>query len=327
MKRLVSRVGAWLDEPMAVARLEITRIFAPLAILGFMSSRLAHADEWIGDGGFRVPRLPDHTYVPPLPTSAAWLVAFAMVAAGLALSAGWKTRTSALVFALTLVFVALSDKLAAFTVSKIGPVIVLAIASGPAGTRLGVDAWLARRRGERAAPATAPLGPIRFLQGMLVAFYCGSGIAKAGGDWLLVPSALWSHLHDSYQTGFAFVAARTLPAWAWAPMQYAVVVFEALAPLWFALRRTRRLALVYGLGMHVMIGLMFGPVVWFALLMMTLLVTGFAPERWLAPVELAASWLTGESSPRARDAAASRRASAVACAEGERSSGGARAVT
>jgi hypothetical protein len=32
--------------------------------------------------------------------------------------------------------------------------------------------------------------------------------------------------------------------------------------------------------MHAMIGLMFGPVLWFALLMSTLLVGVYAPERW-----------------------------------------------
>jgi leucyl/phenylalanyl-tRNA--protein transferase len=45
----------WLDEPQPALRLELVRIVAPLAILGFMSSRIAHADEWIGDGGFHVP--------------------------------------------------------------------------------------------------------------------------------------------------------------------------------------------------------------------------------------------------------------------------------
>jgi hypothetical protein len=30
-----------------------------------------------------------------------------------------------------------------------------------------------------------------------------------------------------------------------------------------------------------MIGLMFGPVIWFSLLMMSLLIAGYAPERWL----------------------------------------------
>ena len=44
------------------------------------------------------------------------------------------------------------------------------------------------------------------------------------------------------------------------------------SPLWFAVRRTRLPALFVGLGMHAMIGPMFGPVVWFALLMAGLLV-------------------------------------------------------
>jgi len=33
-----------------------------------------------------------------------------------------------------------------------------------------------------------------------------------------------------------------------------------------------------------MIGLMFGPVIWFSLLMIALLVPSYAPERWLARV-------------------------------------------
>jgi hypothetical protein len=67
-------------------------------------------------------------------------------------------------------------------------------------------------------------------------------------------------------------------------MQASVLAFEALAPLWFGLRWTRPVALLFGLGMHLMIGVMFGPVVWFALLMMTLLVGCFLPDRWLARV-------------------------------------------
>ena len=137
-------LSEWLDEPLPVLRIEIVRIVAPLAILGFMSGRLVHADEWIGDAGFRVPDLGGDwrqpLYVPALPSILAWAVAAAMVASGLACSLGYKTRPSALVFAATLAFVALSDRLAAFTVSKMSPAVVLAIAAGPAGTRLGVDA-------------------------------------------------------------------------------------------------------------------------------------------------------------------------------------------
>jgi hypothetical protein len=282
------RIAEWLDEPQPVLRLEIIRIFAPLAVLGFMSGRLVHADEWLGDAGFRIPDLGGDIrqplYIPALPSSVAWAVVTVMVVSGLLCSAGVRARTTALVFASTLVFVGLSDRLAAFTVSKISPVIMLAVALGPAGSMLGVDAWLRRRRGAPAPPSAQSLGSVRFLQLMLVTFYCGSGLAKAGGDWLVVPRVLWTHVHDSYQTPISFFLASTLPVWVWTPMQASVLAFEALAPLWFGLRWTRPVALLFGLGMHLMIGVMFGPVVWFALLMMTLLVGCFLPDRWLARV-------------------------------------------
>ena len=288
-------VADWLEEPLPVLRIEVVRIAAPLAVLGFMSGRLAHADEWIGDAGFRVPDLGGDwrqpMFVPALPSSVAWLVAAVMVASGLGCALGFRTRRAAAVFAATLAFVALSDRLAAFTVSKLSPAVMLAVAVGPAGTRLGVDAWLAARAGKPAAPAERPLGSVRFLQLLLVTIYSASGIAKARGDWLSEPLVLWSHLHDSYQTAFSFALARALPGWSWTLQQGAVLAFELGAPLWFALKKTRSYAVAFGLGMHAMIGLCFGPVVWFALLMMTLLAGGWLGDRWYAPLERLASRL------------------------------------
>ena len=108
-----------------------------------------------------------------------------------------------------------------------------------------------------------------------------SGIAKARGDWLHEPLVLYTQIHGSYQTSVAYELARLTPGWLWTLLQGAVLIFETTAPLTFAFERTRRFALVFGLGMHAMIGLMFGPVVWFALMMMTLLAAGYAPERML----------------------------------------------
>jgi hypothetical protein len=296
---MFSALSRWLDEPVPVLRVEIVRIAAPLAILGFMSGRLAHADEWIGDAGFRVPDLGGDwrqpLYVPPLPSALAWAVAVAMIAAGLACAVGYKTRASALVFAATLVFVAVSDRLAAFTVSKLSPAVILGVAAGPAGTRLGLDAWLAGRRGAPAPEALRPMGSVRFLQLLPVTIYSASGIAKARGDWLSTPLVLWSHLHDSYQTRLSFALASILPGWSWTLMQGLVLAFEVLAPLWFAMERTRTYAFVFGLGMHAMIGLCFGPVVWFALLMMTLLVGAWLPEPFFEPLERLAARLESKS--------------------------------
>jgi hypothetical protein len=285
----LKRINEWIDKPLPILRLEIIRIFAPLAILGFMSGRLAHADEWIGSAGFRVPPLPrDHRqpiWLPGLPNGVAWALVTVMVLSALAASAGWKTRKASYIYAATIGYVALSDRLAAFTVSKIGGIIMLAVALGPAGSRLGVDAWLALKRGEPPPPHVQPLGSLRFLQVWLVTFYCASGLAKAGGDWLTTPMVLWSHLHDSYQTIISFELARIMPAWVWTPMQKMVLAFEALAPIWFSVRYTRTAALIFGLGMHLGIGLMFGPVVWFALLMMTVLIGCYLPDGLLARLD------------------------------------------
>ena len=106
-------------------------------------------------------------------------------------------------------------------------------------------------------------------------------MAKAKGDWLTHGDAVWSHLHDSYQTPIAYFLARHLPAFSWIFFQGVVLAFEAGSPLWFSLRWTRLPALVVGLGMHLFIGLCFGPVVWFALLMMSLLIGSFAPAAWI----------------------------------------------
>jgi hypothetical protein len=111
--------------------------------------------------------------------------------------------------------------------------------------------------------------------------YFGSGMAKLRGGWLSDPNVIWSHLHDSYQTSVTYFLARAVPPIAWTLFQYVTLAYEAGAPLWFAMRRTRLPALFVGLGMHATIGLMFGPVIWFSLLMSVLLLASFAPLPWL----------------------------------------------
>jgi hypothetical protein len=116
---------------------------------------------------------------------------------------------------------------------------------------------------------------------VLLSLYTASGIAKAQGDWLTRRDVLWTQLHDSYQTSVAVLIGNVLPAWAWVVFQGVTLVFETFALLWFTLRSTRPVALIVGLGMHTLIGLMFGPVIWFSLLMNVLLVGCFAPPRLL----------------------------------------------
>lgn len=302
-----ARLERWMTEPQSVLRIEILRIFAPLAILGFFSSRIAHADEWLGDSGFRVPDLGSSDYhqplfIPALPTPLAWAVAITLVVSGLAVAAGFRPRQAAVLFALTTAFVALSDRLAAFSVSKLAPMIGITLALSPCGTRLGVEAWFRRRRSPKSKPEThVPCGSIRFIQVLLPVIYSASGIAKMLGDWLTHPYVLWTHLHDSYQTAVTVALANALPPFAWTVLQAMTLGFEVLAPLWFGIRRTRTFGLVVGVGMHTMIGLMFGPVRYFALLMSTMLVAAYAPDGALDRAE--ARLRTFRAAPKGSDPA------------------------
>jgi hypothetical protein len=278
----VDRLGAWLEQP--IVRLELIRMLAPLAVLGFMSSRISHAEEWLGDAGFRVPDLGggdwrQPLYVPSLPGWACWSVVAVVVGSGLAVSIGWRARHAAAVFALALAFVALSDRLSAFTVSKIAPALMIALALSPCGSRFGLDAWLKLRRDPAWIPPESTTAGVRFFQAFLPVLYSASGIAKVRGDWLSEPHVLWTHVHDSYQTVFSWALANALPPFGWTLMQGATLLFEVGAPVWFALRRTRSVAFYAGVTMHALIGLMFGPVKWFALLMIALLVGAYLPDR------------------------------------------------
>ena len=245
-------------------RLTILRVALPLWILGFMATRLVHAPYWIGQAGFSVPDLGTHwaqpLYIPPVPDALAWLIAGLMVLSGLATAAGWRVRWSAFVFASTLLFVLLADRLASFSVSKLAPVLMLTLALGwaPGDPRLARNA-------------------LRFIQAMLATIYCASGICKARGDWLSRNDVIWTHLHSSYQTEFAYWIGQTVPEWGFIGLQWAVLIFETGAPLWLFWQPTRSFAVVFAVGMHMAIGLMFGPVIWFSLLMATIAVAGFAP--------------------------------------------------
>ncbi len=285
------KFARWRDEAQPILRLELIRILAPLAILGFLSSRLAHVGEWIGDTAFRLPEFYDpfrHPLeIPAIPTSATTLFAVTLVVAALAVSAGFHPRKAAILLGATVAYAALGDRLSTFTVTKITPGIAVALAASPCGAAYGVDAWLRRKVNPRyRSPEQVAGGSVRFFQVFLCTIYCGSGLAKARGDWLSHPLVLWSHLHDDMQTRVSVFMANTLPASGWTLAQAAVLIFEVFAPVWFALPRTRTLAFLFALGMHGFIGMCFWPVRWFALLMIGLLLGAFLPDRILTSLHL-----------------------------------------
>src|SRR5215467_4917434 len=233
------RFWAWLDAPQSADRLRFLRLAVPLVVLGFLSTRLIHVDQWLGDAGFQVPRLAagdyrQPLYLEPLPVGVAWAVASALVASGLMLAAGLWPRITGAIFAALLAYAALADRLEAFTVTKLAPCLVLALSFCPSGLP-----W-------RAPPALVPGAVVRFAQLFLPVMYSGSGIAKAKGDWL-TKDVVFTHLHDSYQTDITFFLIQHVPAIGWQLLQFGTLVFEAGAPLWFALPWTRRPAMFVGI--------------------------------------------------------------------------------
>src|SRR5262249_6823102 len=139
--------------------------------------------------------------LPGLPIWLAWTVGVALAASALATAAGIATRWSSAVLAALLAYVALADRLAAFTGSQLAPVIALALCLSPSGARYSIDAWLRFRRDPKAPrPELVSGGCVLFFQMLLPVFYFASGVAKARGEWMSHPYLLWTHLHDSYQT-------------------------------------------------------------------------------------------------------------------------------
>jgi hypothetical protein len=285
-RRALEALRRWLDAPQPVERLAFLRIVVPVATLGFLSSRLVHAGDWLSVRAFHVPCLGSDDWrqavcLPALPVWLAWAIAIATIIAGVALAVGFFTRAAAVLFASLVTYLVLADRLEAFTVTKIAPALTLALAVGASGARYSVDAWRARRTAPASeSPTHVSGGVIRFFQVFLVVIYSGAGLAKLRGGWLS-QDVLWSHVHDDYQSWIAWMLVKNLPGAAWQALQYLTLVFEVGAPLWFAVRRARLPALFVGLGMHAMIGLMFGPVIWFALLMAGLLIGSYAPAPWL----------------------------------------------
>jgi hypothetical protein len=163
-------VERWLTAPQPIWRLVMLRVLVPLVILGFLSSRLIDADYWLWPRGSQVPDLGGNDwrqplYLSPVPPWAAWTIAAMTVASGLLFAAGCFTRAAGAVFALLLAYLALADRLEVFTVSKLAPVLVLALVFGPSGARFGVDACHARRRRPDASRATTETsGSLRFFQ-------------------------------------------------------------------------------------------------------------------------------------------------------------------
>jgi hypothetical protein len=132
-------------------------------------------------------------------------------------------------------------------------------------------------RGER----TVPWAVIGVFQAMLVIIYFAAGWTKTfQGEWLKNTHCLWNIVQGYHRTDFAALVLRNTPVWLWSIKQYATLLFEIGAPLWFALRWTRPLAVVFGISLHVAIALMMERLFFFGSVMLSFYWL-FVPVAWV----------------------------------------------
>ncbi len=253
---LRSESGIGGDEPST--RFRLFELAFTAAFLVFMARNLLSPLEWLTGEGFHLAAgLQRAGALAPFPLLPVWavplFVAF-LLAAGLVVAHRPQHRHFAFAaLALAAIYAEGVDSASAFALNKIyvAGFVLLALAPDCA-----------------AAPGRGTVTALRAFQAMLMTLYFATGLTKVkSGNWLEHPDVLWTHAQSYYTTEAAAFMLRNLPAGAWTVLQYSVLLFEVGAPLWFAWRRTRPYAILFGLSFHLGIALLMKAVWVFSLQM------------------------------------------------------------
>lgn len=162
---------------------------------------------------------------------------------------GWQTRLMTIVaWFLTLCFLNRNPNL------KNGgddtmQVVLFLLMFFPSGQVFSLDAWLRQRRGLPVNRWISPW-PLRLLQMQLCVIYLTTGIAKLRGDTWVDGSSLFNALNDIGMTRWSYVQLP-LPYWLTAGLTWGTIVWECGFVFLVLWRRTRLLALLAGIGLHI----------------------------------------------------------------------------
>jgi len=99
-------------------------------------------------------------------------------------------------------------------------------------------------------------------------YFTAGWLKIVDGDWLQQPYALYTFAQGRFRTDFAAWMLQWLPLYVWPVFQYMALAFELLSPLLFLIKRLRGIAIVWGMGFHVMIALLMNELIYFSLQMM-----------------------------------------------------------
>lgn len=218
-------------------------------------------------------------WVKPWP-GAGMYVHFALTAlAALSLAVGYRSRTSALVFAITFTYAELIEKASYLNHYYFVSLVSLLLAALPCGAAYSVDARLRRRRG---LPAEhVGLGSYALLRAQLGVLYFFAGFAKLNSDWLLraEPLHTWLSLHADAPLIGPWLA---LPGAAYVA-SYAGAAYDLTIPLWLSWRRSRPYAFAAVVFFHVAVWALFpiGVFSWVMIVSATLFFDPAWPRRWV----------------------------------------------
>ncbi len=280
-----SRASRLLDfwfEAVDPVRLDTFRVLFSSVLLLYLGVRLLHPYEWLTSFGLHYTGETRLSIDPvPWPLLPALLVppfVALLVASIVCVIVGWRVRLFLWVVLALVVYVQYVDWLTISTPNKLFVVGFAVLALAPP-----------RSRQEDGGALRQSAWPVRVLQATLLIQYLTAGTCKAVfGDWFLHSDVLWSHVQGVHRTDIGAFLLRVLPKEAWSVMMYSALAFEILAPVLFAIRRTRLLACVWGFGFHMMVSATMTKFIYFGLQMTTFYVLFLEPEqlrtvgRWLS---------------------------------------------
>lgn len=177
------------------------------------------------------------------------LIFYVWIAATVGLLLGWNTRLCAvIVWALSISFTNL-NMYAINAGDHIHGMLLLYVMLTPCGAVWSIDALRRAATGEEVQDLQASPWALRLLLIQLAWMYCASGICKASGENWPAGDSLYYVLRDLSLTRFS---ADSLPAPYWVTQlaTWSVLIWEASFPLLLLFRRTRLLALCFGVSMH-----------------------------------------------------------------------------
>ncbi|MEX2580701.1 MAG: HTTM domain-containing protein [Verrucomicrobiales bacterium] len=260
------RVRLFGDEP--AARYRVFELAFTGAFLVYMGRNLLTPLEWLTAEGFHLAAgLQRPGAMPPFPLLPVWavpiFVGILLAAAAVIVLRPRHRRFGFAALALAALYAEGVDSASSFALNRIYVVGFVFLALAPESD---------------AGPRRGTVASVRAFQAMLMAMYFATGLTKIkSGNWLEHSDVLWTHAQSYYATEMAAYLLRNLPARAWTALQYSVLLFELGAPLWFAWRRTRPYAILFGLSFHLGIALMM-KAVWVFSLQMAAFYTLFLRE-------------------------------------------------